>query len=351
MRDKIEKTMREDGGGATGAALMLPSFLYGLGVRGRLLLYGLNILKAEKLPCKVISVGNITVGGTGKTPVAIFIARYLKERGKRVVILSRGYKGNAKGVNIVSDGKTVLLGPEAAGDEPYLMASLLKGVPVVVSPDRVQGGLLAIEKFAPEFIILDDGFQHIRLQRDCNILLVDGKEGFGNGHLLPRGILREPIGGISRAGFAMSKGELKDEAKKILEALKIPMLSFELRPKSLYDIKNGRDKGLGFLKGQNVLAFTGLANPASFFRTAENLGAVIIKKITYPDHHPYAKSDLEIIKMEAKNNPIITTEKDAVKLKRLPLDGLSIYALGIEAVPDDLKTFEDLLSKNLKEAV
>ena len=169
LKKNIERWMSEPGWGfspfkvLTHVILYCLSLVYGLAVSIRLRLYGLGILKTERLPCKVISIGNITAGGSGKTPMAIHIAGFLKERGVRVAILSRGYGRTTSGVLTVSDGATIFLGPQEAGDEPYLMASRLKGVPVVVGEDRAEAGLFAIREFNPACIILDDGFQHLML--------------------------------------------------------------------------------------------------------------------------------------------------------------------------------------------
>ncbi|MBI5810633.1 MAG: tetraacyldisaccharide 4'-kinase, partial [Deltaproteobacteria bacterium] len=190
IRIAIDRWMRDEHTGlAPHIALYLLSILYGASVRMRASLFAIGLIKTKRLPCRVVSIGNLTVGGSGKTPMVMHMADILQKKGRRVVILCRGYKGSAKGVNAVSDGRTVLLGYKEAGDEPYLLARRLKGVPVVVGRDRYKSGLYAIEAFSPDVILLDDGFQHIRLARDVNILLVDSKEGFGNGHLLPRGLL------------------------------------------------------------------------------------------------------------------------------------------------------------------
>src|SRR3989338_4045779 len=182
------------------------SILYGICIKLRYFLYHTGIFKTKRLTCKVISIGNITVGGSGKTPMAIYLAKKLKEKGRKVIILSRGYKGKVKGIGVVSDGGNILLDPEDAGDEPYLMAAKLKNIPVIVGKDRYKAGLYAIEKFNPDVIILDDGFQHIRLARDIDFLLIDLRKGFGNGHLFPLGMLREPLSGLKRGTFFLMKG-------------------------------------------------------------------------------------------------------------------------------------------------
>lgn len=348
IRDRVENAMRSSSVGLTPHILLSAlSAVYGTGVGLRNFLYSSGAFKTHRLPCRVISVGNITVGGTGKTPIAIFIAGLLKGKGYKTVILSRGYGGKAQGPALVSDGRQTLLSPDIAGDEPCLMAARLPGVPVIVSPDRVKGGLFAIEKFSPDFIILDDGFQHRRLERDINIVLIDSKEGFGNGYLLPRGILREPLEGLRRANLVLIKGGEPDgEVKETLKKYDIPAMTFDYSITGMAEVASGSPKKLSDIKGTRALAFAGLANPDSFFSAVETLGVEITKKLKYPDHHPYAPSDIETIKANTGNGGIaITTEKDAVKLKALA-GAFPLYALRIEARLDE-KGFEGLLSSRL----
>lgn len=348
LRRSIENNMRsEDIGFFPHIVLLVISYIYGFAVRLRNSLYTSGMIKPFRLDSRVVSIGNITVGGTGKTPMTVFIAELLKARGKRVVILSRGYKGGSKGVAVVSDGNDIFLGPDQAGDEPYLMAERLKGVPVVVGADRIKSGLLAVKKFSPDFIILDDGFQHIRLARDLNILLVDANEGFGNWYLLPRGILREPVEGIGRADLALVKGgDLRGRDSNTLKGSGIPVFGFTYAPVRVLSLNDDTDKGIGFLKGKKALAVAGIANPESFFRLLEGLGVIIAKRLTYLDHHSYTQEDIEMIKDSSREAQIIiTTEKDGVKLK-----GLSIYALVVDAIIDDRPGFEKVFYSLLKEA-
>ena len=184
--------------------LTLLSFVYALILQLRVLVYKAGLLRSFRLPCPVISVGNLTVGGTGKTPMTLYLARWFMDRGKRVVILSRGYGGSLEGtIRIVADGSTILLSPGDAGDEPYLLANSLPGVMVVIGSDRYQAGCLALERLNPDIFILDDGFQHLRLKRDLNLLLLDCEKPFGNGRTLPAGILREPVSAIERADLVI----------------------------------------------------------------------------------------------------------------------------------------------------
>lgn len=315
---KIEAGMR---GGRLGfgphALLYAASLAYGLGVRARLFSYRSGIFPTHRIPAKVVSVGNLTVGGTGKTPVTIFLAEFFRRDGKRVAVLSRGYGGSARGVSVVSDTEGVLMGPAEAGDEPYLMAARLPGVPVVVSPDRVKAGLFALERFSPHVIILDDAFQHVRLERDINIVLMDSKEGFGNGYLLPRGVLREPVSGLKRADFALVKGG-KPEGRtlELLREHSVPYIVFSYRPDSLYDVDSGRELALESLRGQKVVAVSGIAKPGSFLNSLDELGCVVSSSLEFPDHHSYTDADSSAIAEKARGaDLVVTTEKDGVKLK------------------------------------
>lgn len=320
--------------------LYLLSVLYGIGVRLRFFLYRIGLFKTGKLICKVISIGNITIGGSGKTPMAIYLAGRLREKGEKVVILSRGYKGKMKDTAVVSDGENILLGPEDAGDEPYLMAVQLKTVPVVVGRDRYKSGLYAVERFKPDVIILDDGFQHIRLFRDMDIVLVDGRRWFGNNHLFPLGTLREPLSGLKRASLIMIKGEPSAISHQ-LSAIGCPVISFVYKPRSIVKIIDGSKLPIDVLKGKKIAALSGIADPKSFKNTLEKLGALVIKEFAFPDHYAYTNEDVQVVTSEAaESDMVITTMKDSVKLKSFSINHPPIYALDIEVGVGDLEVFE-----------
>ena len=314
--------------------LYVLSLFYGGAVRLRLFLYGRGILSKKRLPCPVVSIGNITVGGTGKTPVCMAVAGFLEKEGLRVAVLSRGYGGSAKGPAVVSDGRRIFLGPDEAGDEPCMMARRLEGVPVVVGRDRFRAGLLAVERFRPDVVVLDDGFQHIGLARDLDVLCVDRGRGFGGGRLLPLGILREPIDGIKRAHILLIKGR---GAVDIPCKIDVPVFGFTLRPLYITDLRHGTREEIELVKGKRVLALSGIAGPDSFVNTIKELGAETIKAITYPDHHVFTRKDMEEIKRCSRGmDMVLTTEKDAVRLEGFLRDtDLEIYALIVEALIDD----------------
>ncbi|MBI5643296.1 MAG: tetraacyldisaccharide 4'-kinase [Deltaproteobacteria bacterium] len=350
LRKNIERWMREDKIGLVPHNLLfLLSLLYGLAIKLRLFLFKRGFLSTKELPCKVISIGNITVGGTGKTPMAIHVAGLIRKRNNRVVILSRGYKRSTRDISVVSDGQKILLSAQEAGDEPYLMAKRLKDVPVIVGSDRYLSGMFAVENFNPDVIILDDGYQHIKLKRDLNILLVDAEEGFGNGYLLPRGVLREPLEGIERASIVMVKGGhlTSDERSKIQS---VPVIPFSYSPSVITDIKTNASKDAGYLKGKKAIAIAGIANPGSFFETLKSLGVKLVKAFTYPDHHLYTNEDIDSIKkgfLEAEL--IITTEKDGVKLKGR-VQTLPLYVLSIDVEVKGKEALENAVNPLLKGA-
>ncbi len=322
-KSAIEAAMHGKKRGAAHALLSPLSVLFGAGVAVRGLMYKSGLLKTKTLPCKVISIGNITVGGTGKTPMTIFTAERLKYLGFSVAVLSRGYKRSTTGVQIVSDKKDVLLGAKEAGDEPNLMANRLSGTPVVVGAKRYEAGLEIIERFAPDVILLDDAFQHIRLKRDINILLIDSALGFGSGRLLPAGILREPVSAAHRADIIMIKGgKLRPEDRKQIAHLKKTEFNFSYNVEDFTKIDSGSLLEADINQNVRVLALAALANPGSFVSTIEGTGLTVGKEWFYRDHHNYSQTDLnDIIEAASGLDAIITTEKDAVKLKVL-LDNL-----------------------------
>lgn len=328
--------------------LTLMALLYGTGVKARLTLYKLGILKPKVLPCMIISIGNITTGGTGKTPMTMHIARRLVKEGSKVVVLSRGYKGTHKGIGIVSDGAEVLMTPQEAGDEPFLMAEKLKapgmeGVPIIVGPDRYEAGLMAIEKFSPDVILLDDGFQHIALARDKNIVLIDAKTELQSERLLPRGTLREPIRTLNRARIIMIKDKKAKVIDPFIKMIDKPVVAFSYSPTGLKGLEDNDEMELSELKGKKVFIFSGLASPASFEQTVLSTGAKVVGTRNFPDHYNFTRSDIDEIRGLAATadiaDIIITTEKDAARLKGFKENLAKIYALEIEVVIDKEENF------------
>jgi tetraacyldisaccharide 4'-kinase len=316
--------------------LYLLSVLYRWAVQARILSYNIRLLKPKRLPCPVISVGNITVGGTGKTPLVMALAKELMDRGIPIAILSRGYKGKKTSGPLVSDGQIVSLSPEESGDEPFLMAKSLKGVPIIVGKDRFRNGQIAFQRFGIRGLLLDDGYQHLQLHRDLNILLIDSQVGFGDRHLLPRGILREPLSNLRRADlYLLTKVEHPEECKPLEKELRdlhpsIPIFHSHYEPLDLIGPEAQRE-GLHSLKGKKALVFSGIAHPKYFSSLLKKCGTEIVKEVIFPDHHLYTTKDLNFIQKEVdKTDLIVTTEKDMVKLIKLNISHLPIRALRIE---------------------
>jgi tetraacyldisaccharide 4'-kinase len=325
--------------------LGLLSVLYGLGVSCKKNFY----TNPDKLPAKVISIGNLTLGGTGKTPAVISVAQSALKRGCHPIILTRGYRGKARDMSFVSRGDGPLLSPIEAGDEAYLMAELLKGVPVVKGANRHKSGLMALDSLksniqnggSKTIFILDDGFQHWKLYRDVDVLLIDGTNPFGNGKLFPEGILREPFNAIERAHIiVITKADMASENSRAAIIQKIKKYNMKAPIFTASHKLTGRvslseeNRGLDTLRNKRIYVFSGIANPSYFKSTLKSTGARIVKFRQFRDHHMYKNKDMDEIKSEALGLDIVTTEKDLVKLKDLDIpDNLS--ALKIEFSIDD----------------
>lgn len=312
------------------------SRFYYLAIKIRWLIYKLGVIPKTRIPCAVISVGNITWGGTGKTPAVIMIAKLLREMGKRVTVLSRGYgrrkeKDKKNKISIVSNGKRLILSSREAGDEPYLLSKNLPGVSIIVGKNRINSGKYAIERFATEVVVLDDGFQYWSLNRDIDIVTIDCLDPYGNGYLIPRGPLREPVSHLSRADiFLLTRANLvsRDDLHRIINDLErlnphSTILESVHRPKYLQGSFSGEKKSLDFIKDRRVVAFSSIGNPYSFEKTLEGLGAKIVKIFQFSDHHDYQRNDLRKIETACRTDLdkgeviAVTTEKDGVRLERI----------------------------------
>ena len=282
-------------------------------------LFDLGISAQRKLPCPVISVGNLAVGGTGKTPTVILIAGMLRDQGMKPAILSRGYGGSAEeSVNIVSDRERILMNPVEAGDEPVLMARALPGIPVLTGASRFETGSYAVNDLSADVLLLDDGFQHRSLHRDVNIVLLDTNRPFGNGYLLPRGPLRETAKALKRADAVIRMGiPEKNEGKIDPIPFPGPIFNGYHQPRDIVQAGSGASYPAVALEGKKVCAFTGIGVPESFRTTLLGLHARIQSFIPYPDHYRYKEHDLDDIRKTALQSSaeyIVTTEKDAIKL-------------------------------------
>ena len=330
------------------------SYLFSGIAQSRLWLYQKRILHDQPLGCLVVVVGNLTVGGTGKTPVVEKFAAALRDRGRKVAILSRGYRSKSAPMwkkwwyrlshteepppRIVSDGNRVLLDSETAGDEPYMLARNLPGVLVIVDKNRVKAGAYAIKKFGCDTLILDDGFQYLPLKGRLNLLLVDKTNPFGNGHLLPRGILREPIKHLKRASYVFltkSDGERDLELEELIQTHNpgVDMIECAHRPQYLQRFGSDERQPLDWLDGKRVGAFSGIAVPESFVKFVRDLGGRIQFTRRFLDHYRFTSEDfVELFTegIEQKVEFIVTTEKDAVRLPEGLPCAVPIYYLRLE---------------------
>lgn len=333
--------------------LRVMSFIYGIGVTIKLRLYKHGILKQHKLDCRVISLGNITVGGTGKTPTAQRLASIIRDMGYRVAILNRGYRAGWRGqVGLVSDGRRIYMSVSEAGDEAYLLAKNLPGVAVVIGKNRTITGEYAVRNLRAEVIILDDGYQHWQLARDLDIVLIDTLNVFGNNFLLPRGTLREPLAHLDRAdAFLLTKVDQSTcDARDIIRAT---LAKFNSRASVVESVHNPRHfieietwyKGarpetvaLEEIRGKQVLAFSAIGNPSSFEQTLADIGTEVIDSVRFTDHHDYTMAEMQDIMQRALDKGaycLITTEKDAVKIPSEFIHSdrpLRVYVLGIEVL-------------------
>ena len=341
-------------------AIVLAAFLHALSliferiVRTRLWLYKNRILRPAHLGVQTIVVGNLTVGGTGKTPVVECLARVLHARGRNVAILSRGYKSKKEPLHrkwlraithkepdppkVVSDGRRVLLSSLEAGDEPYMLARNLPGVAVVVDKDRVKAGQYAVKKFGADTLILDDGFQYFKLKDHQQVLLVDKNNPFGNGRLLPRGILREPVEHLRRASYVFltkSDGKADPALEARIQQLRpgTELIECAHRPKFLQDVFGEQRHPLDWLAGRRVACLSAIAVPESFEDFVSGFGAQIVLRSRYLDHHRFSPGELQGVFEDARAagaDIIVTTEKDAVRIDPEAASPLPFYYLRVE---------------------
>ena len=308
--------------GLFGFWLKLLSFPYSWVIKLYGILYQYEIVKTLRLPGIVLSVGNITSGGTGKTPAVIMIADWARNNGFKVAVLSIGYgRKNRNNIIEVSNGRNILATAEEAGDEPVLIANTLTDTVVIVSASYYTAGMYAHKKFAANFFILDDGFQHIKLFRNLNIVLMDASYPLGNGMLLPAGPLREPLSGLERSDILIFSRSFNSNAnipcglKRYIQ--KLPLFYANHVPEAVFFGASGKKESLDYLQNRRVLCFAGIANPKSFFESVESLGAIITKAIAFPDHHDFTAEEVDKLIAfihEDKADIILTTEKDWVKL-------------------------------------
>lgn len=353
------------------SVLYVLSRIFELGVKTRRFLYNVRILRDSTLGVQVIAIGNLTVGGTGKTPVVEKFARELQDQGRTVAILSRGYRSKPPPLSkrllnkllfredrtpprVVSDGKSLLLDSESAGDEPYMLASNLKDVVVLVDKDRVKGGRYAIEKFGCDTLLLDDGFQYWKLRgRRNDIVLVDCQQPFGNERLLPRGTLREPPAHLARAStifITKSHGDTSQLRARIARHNPTAgIIECVHSPLYLEDVFSGERQDLTIIRGKRITALSGIAQPESFEQSLVNMGGELVYSKRFADHHRFTQQEiLNVINRGKKRQAamIITTQKDAVRFPKIDRRDLPVYFMRVEIkIISGAKDFQDCVRR------
>jgi tetraacyldisaccharide 4'-kinase len=353
------------------ALLFTLSKAFKVAIKTRRFLYSVRILRDSTLGVQVIAIGNLTVGGTGKTPVVEKFARVLRDQGRNVAILSRGYRSKPTPLprlllnklmlrhdttppRVVSDGKSLLLDSEMAGDEPYMLASNLKDVVVLVDKDRVKSGRYAIQKFGCDLLLLDDGYQYWKLAgRRTDVVLIDCQQPFGNERLLPRGTLREPPTHLARAHtifITKSDGNTMELRKRIAEFNPdAGIIECIHHPLYFEDVFNGQQRELAWLKGKKVASISGIAQPESFEKSLVNLGADLVYSKRFADHHRFSQQEiLNAINRSKKRQAdfIITTQKDAVRFPKIDRRDLPILFMRVEIkILSGASDFQDCVRK------
>jgi tetraacyldisaccharide 4'-kinase len=350
------------------------SRLYRRIIQFRIWLYEKRIIRNRAIGCLVVSIGNLSCGGTGKTPVVEVFAKTLSRKGRKVAILSRGYRSKDNRSlftkikqmfksekyeippRIVSDGKDLLLDSAMAGDEPYMLASNLKSVVVLVDKDRVKSGLYAIDKFETDTLILDDGFQYLRLRPHINIALVDTTSPFHNHHVLPLGLLREPIKNLRRADYIfLTKSNGGNHLRHLKSFIRSHNRRAEIiecchRPKYLESVfHRGKKEELEYLKGKKISALSAIAWPKSFEDFLEELGAILVYKKSYADHHRFSQQEIINFVKESKAQGaefMVTTEKDAVRIPSIGRCDLDLLFLRVEIdILSGQENFDECISR------
>jgi len=301
-------------------------------------LYRTGVRRARAVGCPVVSIGNITVGGTGKTPAVELAVRTLAGLGYQPAVVSRGYRRRSRGVQIVADAASIRLEPEDAGDEPFLLARRLPGIPVVVGANRAEAVQLARDRFGITAVVLDDGFQHHTLVKDLEIVMARARNPWGNRHLLPSGPLREPLGALARADLVVAAGaQSLEDAPDVVDAVRryrpgCPILAARYVPIECWEAQRVRPVPLAQLAGARLIAFAGIASPLGFQATLEEVGVHVETTIGFRDHHWYTERDLTALEAQAAApgiDGLVTTEKDWVRLRTLRPGRRPLYVVSV----------------------
>jgi len=331
----------------------LLSFIYGNLIAIRKCFYEAKILSTKSLKCKVISIGNITVGGSGKTPTVEYISNLLQSKGHKVGIISRGYKRKSKATLIVTDGRNKPKSWEEVGDEPFLLAHKLENIPIVVGVSKYESGYMMIEKFRPDVILMDDGFQHLSLNRDLDIVLVNSKDIRSDHRLIPLGKLREPISNLDRADLIIiTKSNIHQPSNYLInkiESFNRPTIYNEMQIDDLLQYKSNESNKLEKIANKKVYLFSALGDNESFKKIMNNTDADIVGHSKYLDHHNYTFNDLKDIEKKAtKCNAefLITTEKDLVKIN-FQNSKIDIYAIRMKMIFNPENLFSEYIDNLL----
>ena len=301
-------------------------------------LYARGVLRCRPLGVPVVSVGNLTVGGTGKTPAVELVVRTLLELGQRPAVLSRGYGRRGHGVRVVADSSSIRLDADEGGDEPVLLARRLPGVPVVVGANRYEAGRDAVARFGVSAIVLDDGFQHRTLAKDLEIVMARARAPWGNGRLLPGGPLREPLTALARAHLIVVTGaRAADDVAEVstaarVHAAAVPVLAARHVPSECWDAASRRPLGPEALRGLKLFGFAGIGAPESFQETLADAGAVEVGFARFADHHRYTADEFAMLERRAHAASavgLVTTEKDWMRVRTLPSPAMPLYVLSV----------------------
>jgi tetraacyldisaccharide 4'-kinase len=307
-------------------------------VAAREWLYAHRWLERRGIDCPVVSVGNLTVGGTGKTPAVLLAAETLVEMGHRPAVVSRGYRRRTRGVQIVADTASIRLDPEESGDEPFLLARRLPGVPVVVGANRYEAAQMAVRRYRATAVVLDDAFQHRSLRRDLDIVMARAARPWGNGRLFPAGPLREPVDALARAHLvvvtgATSSADVGDVARAAaVHAPGVPVVPARYVAAACWEARRMEPVKLEALSGLRLLAFAGIAHPESFRATLAEAGACVSDLVVFDDHHWYSAANMRALADRAAHegvDALVTTEKDWVRLRRFSGLAGRLLVLGI----------------------
>jgi len=338
----------------------LPAKLYELAYRTRVAAYETEYLGSRRLDATVISVGNISVGGTGKTPLACFIASYLKQQDHDVAIITRGYGRSSTGrraLNVAAEPVGASQSYREFGDEPLMIARSLPDVPVVIDQDRLGGGRWAEDKLGSNVLVLDDAYQHLRIHRDLNLLVIDATDPFGGLEMVPFGRLREPLYGLKRAdAVIVTRADKPFDQAQTAEIIKsycgpsTPVMYFGSSITALRHLETGRVYDAVDFRGWNVAVVCGIGNPHAFADDLLNAGINIVAESFFRDHHAFTQSDLDKVtaqSFDAGADAIVTTEKDAVRLEGLVFGSIPLYAARQELQSEDDVRFKSLLLRTV----